>query len=128
LAEKVDGHDHFGAFGHSCFELVGVYVESARLNVNKNGPCSKAYYRPGSGKKAERGGNDLVPRTDPTGHEGKQDGVRAGCATDRFYALTVLGQFLLERSNFRAKYKLLVLQYSCYGFIDFTTNLSMLST
>ena len=88
-----------------------VQVVGSRLNVDENRPCTQSRDGTGGRDEGKRGGNDLVPLTDPQRHECEQQGVRAGCTSDCVPATEHFGHFALELLYIGAQDELLGVEH-----------------
>ena len=76
----------------------------------------------GGGHKAKRRADDLVSSADSSRHKRQKYSVGTRCAADRVLRAEFCGKFLLEKSHFRPKDKLLAFHYARDGCHDLVAN------
>ena len=75
MAEEVNRNDGPGFFCDFRFNFPGIHIEGVRNDINKNRGRLQECNHLGRGNKGKRGGDDLIPRADPAGPQGQQQGI-----------------------------------------------------
>jgi hypothetical protein len=103
----VDGHQGARALGRGGFELRGVEVVGARLDVHEAGARARARDGPGGGEEGEGRGQDLAPSAHVEREQGEEDGVGARAAADGVRRVRVAREFGFEQPHVLAEDELL---------------------
>ena len=90
LAVQVDRDDRPGARGDRRLDPGRVDVVGLRLDVDEDRPRPVRQIDAAGGEEGVRRGDDLVAGADRPGHQGQQQGIRAGGAADRVGHAAVL--------------------------------------
>ena len=126
MAEKMNRDDGPGSFCYFPLYFPGIQIERVRFNVDENGDRTNEGDNLGSGNKREGGGDYLVPRTDPAGPQGKQQGIGpAGHSRGEGNAV-IGGHFALQGGYFRPEDELALIQNVLQGMVHFAFQILIL--
>ena len=119
LAVQADWHDRPGSIRDARRDQAGIDIAGVRFDIHKYGPGTKQCNHLGAGGKGERAGDDLIPGTNPQGHQGNQQ--RLGAAGHRYAVLHVdkARQRLLQLGNLRPHDVLAVRKHRSHPAVQF---------
>ena len=96
----MDGQEGLGTGRDGRLDFVRVDVEGQGVDVDEDGLGVEAMDDAGRGEEGERRGDDFVAGADIQGHEGDEQGVRAGRDADGVGGAGIGGHGLLEFLDF----------------------------
>ncbi len=118
LAVQMNGEDGAGARGDGGFQLSGVQVVGAGIDVDVNGRGAGVADGGDGGVESVGDGDDLIAGADARGEQGEVQGAGAGVDADGVGDLAIGGEFFFEGGDGRAEDEVVVVENGADGGVD----------